>query len=1212
MKRIRLQFCALFMVLLYAGALVYGQNDRATTTGTVTDPTGAVIPGANIVLTEVATGVSITGTSNGDGIYTIPGLPVGTYTLTISHSNFKDYRQTGIILIAAQVQQINVHMEVGSSAQTVTVTGGAPLLDTETSTVSMTMEQTAIRDLPLNAFGGQDALNLMIAVTPGISGNNGTNQDFVAFAGAQALTNSVYLNGVESTSGLQGNFATPSKDALQEIQVMTNVSDPEFQTGSVEMFQVKSGTNHFHGSAFEILQNEDLNANSWSNNYFLSQCAPSDESCIQQYGRPLDRFNDYGGSAGGPLWRNRAFIFGSYENYSSTDDALNPNSQTVPTPQMLTGDFSQLLTEGTQQGNIPGSMNPCTGQPYQYGQIFDPETQTTVNGVTCATPFAGNVIPAGRLSSTALNVAKIYAQNYAPTISTRIFNNFPTMLAGSAQTAGGSSPQQLKRSYDFKFDDTLSDRHHLSTSFDRTTWHSAGLGGSMNYIYGPFSSYFVQNLPSIAYQLIDSFTIRPNLLNTFAIEFVEQNNTQIPYVNTPDNGSLGFNADSTVFPVLGFGSSSNGILENGDSTATDAYYGYYAYHYQDTLYWNRGKHSIKVGGTAAARGMNATFGGNVQTYNFASDTGGPTDPSVTPNVGSGFAAEMLGDVQSANEAITQRNYPRQKSMALFVQDNYRVTPKLTLNLGLRWDFNYRGHEQSGRWQNFDITQQNPQWGTYPGAWEFAANSGQSFETSEDYLEFGPRIGGAYAISPKLVARASFGLFFVPLNTFNSGFGSSFPANQNSLAFPVSQVLNSVPGSTAFNWDGGYPGIPTVGPQNNTNTSLGSTNDPLYIHPDFLHPGYTQNWYVGLQYELTPHTALDVSYIANRGRNLQSAGLSFVQNYPTFSAYQTVLLAGNINTTVSNASEAAAIGVPNPYPGFSGPAYAAIAPFPQVLAFGDNVTTYGNPAYGAVSAYNSLVVEVKARSARGLYADFSYDLSKQTGNYSTTNGDFGGGTNSYGQNLQDAMDAKHWIQSTDQRQLLKGYMTYSLPFGRDRKWISGTPWAINEFIGGWELGYYGAYGSGLPIGQVSSTYQLPFFFGTDRAFFSPGQNAYNIRNHFSGNKVDLSNLNDPSNTDFNKNLFVATTPQNPFGNTPFEWNHWRWNSAPAQENVSIAKHFGFGRENRYNAVLAAQFFNFFNRHYPGAPDTGMSDTTFGQITSVSGTPRTGQVSARFEW
>jgi hypothetical protein len=1210
-SNIRVQVCSLFLPILFAGAIAYGQNDRATATGTVTDPTGASLPGAQVTLTEVATGTSTTGTTNNNGIYTVPGLPVGTYTLTISDPGFNDYKQTGIILIAAQVLQVNVHMAVGSSAQTVTVTGGAPLLDTETSTVATTLEQQAIRDLPLNAFGGQDAMNLMLAVTPGATGTNGSNQDFVAFAGAQALTNSVYLNGVESTSGLQGNFATPGKDALQEIQVMTNVSDAEFETGSAELFQVRSGTNRFHGSAFEILQNEDLNANSWANKYFLSQCAPSNTSCIHQYGRPLDRFNDYGGTAGGPLWRNRAFIFGSYEYYKNTDDALVPNSQTVPTPQMLTGDFSQLLTGGTKQGIIAGSNNPCTGQPYQYGQIFDPATQTVVNGVTCATPFPGNVIPAGRLSSTAMKVAKIYNQYYAPTLSTRIYNNFPTMLAGTAQAQGGSTPSQAKRSYDFKFDQTLSARQHFSASFDRTTWHGLGLNGGMNYIYGPFSSYWVQNLPSITYQLVHSFSISPNLLNTFGIEFVEQNNTQVASMKSTTNADYGFNADSEVFPVLSFGTAqANGILVNSDGTAIHAYYGYYAYHYQDTLYWNRGQHSVKFGGTVVARGMNATFGGNVQTYNFANATGGPTDPSITPYVGSSFATEILGDVQSASEAITQRNYPRQKGMALFAQDNYRATPKLTLNLGVRWDLNFRGHEQTGRWQNFDLTAQNPLWGTYPGAWVFAANSGQSFDANQDYLLFAPRIGGAYAYNSKMVFRASYGLFYVPVNTFNSGFGSSFPANQNSLSFPISQVLNSVPGSVAFNWDGGYAGTPTIGPQNSTNTSLGSTNGPLYTHPNILHLGYTQNMYAGIQYALTQHTALNASFIANRGRNLQSAGLSFVQNYPNFNAYQPVLLAGNINTKVTNAGQAAAAGVPYPYPGFSGPAYAAIAPFPQVAAFGDKITTYGNPLYSAVSAYNALIIEFKARSAHGLYADFSYDLSKETGNYSTNNGNWGGGTNSYGQNITDWQDSRHWLQSTDQRQLLKGYMTYQLPIGSGRKWFSNTPWAINEFVGGWELGYYGAYGSGKPIGQVTSTYQLPYYFSTDRASLAPGQTTYSIRNHFS-KKLDLGNLNDSSNTDFNKNLFVATTPQNPFGNTPYLWNHWRWNVQPAQENVSVVKHFSFGSEGRYQAILAGQFFNFFNRHYYNAPDIGMADTTFGQITTVSGN-RTGQISARFEW
>ena len=183
-------------------------------------------------------------------------------------------------------------MTVGSGTQTVTVTGGAPLLDTETSTVAMTMEQTAIRDLPLNAFGGQDSLNLMIASNSRRTGKQWLQPGFCRFLRAPRPWTNLwsYLNGVESTSGLQGNLATPSRDALQEIQVMTNVTDAEFGTGSTEMFQIKSGTNQFHGSAFEILQNEDLNANTWSNKYFQSQCAPSNASCIRQYARALDRF----------------------------------------------------------------------------------------------------------------------------------------------------------------------------------------------------------------------------------------------------------------------------------------------------------------------------------------------------------------------------------------------------------------------------------------------------------------------------------------------------------------------------------------------------------------------------------------------------------------------------------------------------------------------------------------------------------------------------------------------------------------------------------------------------------------------------------------------------------------------------------------------------------------------------------------------------------
>jgi outer membrane receptor protein involved in Fe transport len=208
-------------------------------------------------------------------------------------------------------------------------------------------------------------------------------------------------------------------------------------------------------------------------------------------------------------------------------------------------------------------------------------------------------------------------------------------------------------------------------------------------------SFWTQTLPNLTFQVTDSITIRPNLLNTFAVEYIVQNNTQVPSVKTTENSSLGFNADSNVFPVLSFGGS-NGIGVAGTSTGVDAYFGYYAYHYQDTLYWNRGKHNLKLGGTFVARGMNATYGGNIETFNFSNMTGGPNDSTITPYVGSGFADAMLGDVYTANKAVENRNYPRQKYMAFFAQDDYKVTPKLTLNAGLRWDFYFRGHEAAGR------------------------------------------------------------------------------------------------------------------------------------------------------------------------------------------------------------------------------------------------------------------------------------------------------------------------------------------------------------------------------------------------------------------------------------------------------------------------------------------------------------------------------------
>ncbi len=310
MKAISFRLSALWFVLLCSAGQAFGQSDRATITGTASDSSGAVLPGVHVLVTNVDQGTGVEGNTNNAGIYTISDLPIGNYALTLSRSGFKTYTRAGIVLITAQVLQVNVSMEVGSSTQTINVAGAPPLLETETSSVATTMEESAIIDLPLNAASGRDALNLLLQATPNIGSNTSVStasggQSWLYIAGGEALSNSVFVDGVDATAGDQGQISTPGQDALREMQLQTNVTDAEVSGtgGGAIQFELKSGTNQFHGSVFEFLQNEDLNANTWSNKYWdaVACAAPNNNSaCTDQYRRGRFRFNDYGGSAGGP------------------------------------------------------------------------------------------------------------------------------------------------------------------------------------------------------------------------------------------------------------------------------------------------------------------------------------------------------------------------------------------------------------------------------------------------------------------------------------------------------------------------------------------------------------------------------------------------------------------------------------------------------------------------------------------------------------------------------------------------------------------------------------------------------------------------------------------------------------------------------------------------------------------------------------------------
>lgn len=1189
---------ATLLFLLFASTQIWAQVDRGTITGTVSDASGAQIPGVQVVATEVSTGVNYESVSNELGIYSVLNLPIGTYSVTYTHAGFAAVTREGLSLNAARVLEINISLKVGSTQQNITVSAAAPLLETETSSLGTTLESKDMTDLPLNVSGGRDASNILFATTPTMVGGNYIGH----IAGSSSWSKTILIDGTDGNNGMQGFVFTPGMDAIQEMQAQVSGIGVEGAGtgGGVIMYELKSGTNQFHGSAFAFMHNEALDANTWDNNYFLSAyCAPTDTACRSSYKRARNRLNDDGFSAGGPLWRNHTFVFGDFEHYDATDLRQNPAGASVPTTNMLNGDFSDLLTMGTYTGDVtttPGVaggdpiVNPCTGQPYQYGQIFDPATWTTVDGVPCGQPFAGNKIPQGRLSTVSQKLASVYSKYYAPTVSNRLIDNYPSMTSGA--------PWWHTTNIDLKLDHNFSTKNHFSVSFDYYSVPVRAWGALFNLKAngGPFSSAWDQRQVDRNFRVLDSHAFSPTLMNSAMFSMAQNFVHETPDTQV-DPTTYGFdNAGSKNFPVISYGGS-NGISLTGTGVTSQDYYVTNGFHYEDKLFWTKGRHSVSFGGEYTALQNNSNYGGNVQLYNFANNTGGPIDTNVTPWTGFGFANLMLGDVQSASMNLQNPSYDRRKLFDLFVEDNIKVSQRLTVNAGLRWDVTMPLHEKYGHWTNWDMSAQNPLWGSNPGAWTFAENGSTSFEKNNNFHQFGPHVGGSYQLANRLVARAAWGMFYVPIG-MNQWLGLSNPGDQDYFYFGNNSVPNNVSGSTAFNWDGGYPGQTTYLPRTSTQTYVAGIW-PIQIDPNELHLGLTQNWNLGVQYQLNPTMLLSVNYAGNIGRDLHDGNLKAYQNYPSWDAYRPLLTSGNAWASVSDTASAAAAGVPYPFPGFLGYAWEAISPIPQVAEWMGLVVNAGAPV--GSSAYNAFIVELKAKRSHGLSTDLSYTLSKATGNVAGSSNFWNSGATYWFQSLADFRNTSA-VLSYDTRNTVKGYVVYDLPFGKGRQWATGVK-NLDYLVGGWALGFQPTYTSGQPMGGIGSTMVYPGWMGL-RASLAPGAKLGN-----SFKKLDLLNLADPSNQYFSPANFVNPAVGD-LGNSPFIYNNWRgW--ASLNEDLSAMKHFNFGESGRYSASLRVEFYNVFNRHTWGAPDMGMGDEYFGQVTGVSGN-RTGQFGARFQW
>ena len=1179
------------MCLAAFGITVQAQVDTGTITGTITDTTDAVIPGVEVVAINPATGQIFRVVTNSAGIYNLLNLPIATYDITYSKADYSRVVHDGVAIQVQQKAQINVQLHVGEQTQTVTVTS-APLLKVNTELgTNMTSEE--VSTLPLTAYQGRDITAFAFAVTPTVTGTDYQGQ----IGGSQANTKEVLINGTSADSSRVGHIGEmePPMDAVGQFQVDTSgISAAAGRTGGgAFLFELKTGTNRFHGTAFGIYANSIFNANSWSNDYFRSYYDATDPANSAtyntEYAKPTNTYNDFGVSGGFPIWRNHMFLYAALERYHQADFATTEGGVTVPTDAFLHGDFSQLLQTGQ-----PSLGKDPAGNTIYVGAIWNPATGNV---------FPGNIIPQSMLSSVSQSVAAIYEKYYKPTIPGRDTLNYPKLNEVDPEFT------QTQLSFNYTWDVKPNNRINSSFIYALRPRYNAALQNGTNLWQsgsrdgGPLASGGVQTTISNAYRINDSWTIAPNLLNVASYTFNMFQNKALPLTSIAGNNSwaqqigLGDYQSVPNFPLTTFSGAPNGVSEVTVGSSRTLHSGGVDYNgiVDDTLTWVHGKHIVNIGFEARALGINSNTRGGALHFNFSQTAGAPLVAKIQSLTGFSFADFMLGDVASASKDTQFNQYGRRKEFAFFIEDAYKLTSKLTLDYALRWDIPLAEHVLGGQWSNFTADAPNPNFGSYLGSMKYLTNGGQTFETHSNYTQIAPHVGASYALTPRIVLRGGWGQYYVPLGNNNYGavpYGSSYGYHT------INQVLQKSQANLyAFNWDSGYPGQEVSSQA--TDGSSYIPFGPTSVSRDTLTMGYTQNWNVNVQYQFASTWVLHASYIGNIGSKLHDGSLN-PHNWPTWSTYSQLYQTGHIQQFISNSAQAAALNIAYPYAGWTGTAYQAIAPYPQVAkTYGP--TYFVNDPLGH-TAYNAFVAELTKRAAKGLSMNLSYTLARATGNTTDAFVDTYSANNGY----QDPYAYKYYSTFPEAGyppQVVKGFVTYQLPFGRGQRYFKDSRLS-NALFGGWLAGAIVSYQSGAPIAAVHAQTSYP---GWSGLWVNVAQNA-SFKNTFKS--LDLINLQDPSNQFVDKTIF-SNPPDGQLGNSPVTYGNWHgW--ASSHEDMSLTKRFGMGRDGRYTVSLRGEFFNVFNRHYYGNPNLNIGGPYFGQVTSVVGNPRRGQVSARFSW
>ncbi|MGA8939508.1 MAG: carboxypeptidase-like regulatory domain-containing protein, partial [Acidobacteriaceae bacterium] len=798
-----------------------------TIEGTVTDTTGAAIPGAKITARNAATGAEMVRVSNADGRYNVSPLDVGVYTVKISAKGFETLVREKIQLNGMQVLPLDAALKLGAADVTVTVTAAPPPLETQNATLGATMEHEAYTSLPIEMGGANGVSTDQRRVTdyaimmPGATNNeiknNESDEPMVVNGYSSGTT--MYVEGIPlesaSTAG-DPRFIWPafSVETIDQFQLKTTGYSPEYQGIGVENFTMKSGTNKIHGSFYDIFRNTALDASGFIPAQYPTNY-PDAKLAGTNYKLP-EHMNEYGMTLGLPIWKNKIFLFGNYSGFRFST-VTKPQVQTIPTPAELCGDFSAL-----GQNIYDPTSQTLTGTSYSRTQFMG--ASYTSNG--CGTgPVIANVIPANELSPIAQ-----YLQKFMPAPSnSSLTNNY----WGSYQW--GLNNWSTADRIDFD----LSQKHKASVIFAMGRQGLNGPAGSQTTNVAPLPYLYAKNYAPISKDVIveDTYVVTNNIVNQFKWGAAQYHSPD----NNPDNGIAEFAAStagitnlptgqaSNSFPYEKFSGGPQSIAPWGPQTGyvgnTDAFT------LLDNVQWVKGRHSFTFGAQQEWMEYNylaADTGSTIASLNFGLNETAQVSGSsaaVTASTGLPYASFLLGAVDSGSYTqyapIAQETGSRYRPFAIYANDDWQVTPTLTVNMGLRWDLMPPFQESEDRFSFLNPTATNPVTGS-PGILQFAGTGTDSCNCTTPlktyYKDYGPRLGFAWKTTNRIVVRGSYGIYYgkgggtsggqttLPSSTMELGFatspnpvspGDSLPAFylNNSSYFTTAGIANTAFGTS---------------------------------------------------------------------------------------------------------------------------------------------------------------------------------------------------------------------------------------------------------------------------------------------------------------------------------------------------------------------------------------------------------------------------------